>query len=74
MFDLLTTHLQQDIGTYCQQKYALVKVTFDSMVPLDGNAARVQFAVNDPAGEFITRHYGTAAYTDGRLHLKTKTI
>jgi hypothetical protein len=74
MFELFTIHLKQDISIYCQEKYGLVQVAFDSLVPLDENAASVQFAVNDPAGGFITRHYGTATYTGGRLRLKTKTI
>ena len=60
MFELFTIHLKQDISIYCQEKYGLVQVAFDSLVPLDENAASVQFAVNDPAGGFITRHYGTA--------------
>lgn len=74
MFDLFTTHLKQDISDYCQHKYGLVQVTIDDLIPLEENAARIQFVVNDSAGGFITRHYGTAVYTDGRLHLKTKTI
>lgn len=74
MLDLFTTRLKQDVDRYCQQKYGLVQVTFDSLVPVEDNAARIEFAVNDPAGGFITRHYGTATYADGHLSLKTKAI